>query len=250
MKKLMAVLSVSIFIPFIRFILLQQRGDYSYRYRAAIADGLDFILIPAIIIFIPLIYLLIRKKFSKSYAYRLFFKVWVVTTILISVVMISSLPSNSNQQTNYLFPQNSGEFSVLFPEKPSVSNSKIGALLGKTAIFIDTKNHSFLKAEYFEIDKQTIKNTTKDNFSKMVEEYLYNSGLKKIKMNYSENPANKNISFKASKIIEHNGENIPAMYEGKAFIGSRSVFVIYAGAKSSNYPTPQTFDFINSIKNK
>ncbi|MBA4121167.1 MAG: hypothetical protein H0X72_01715 [Acidobacteria bacterium] len=154
-----------------------------------------------------------------------------------------TVDSNSN-----VFPQANSEFTVEFPQKPTIKNVQSEMASVEQANYV-SDDYSIFRAEYGTATAEQL-----SAINKATEEQLTQVGMALGKMvgytgiSVTSGKTNLGIYIKLRgyKIID----GVSYLIEHLMYYGKRSIITVVTGAKAIEYPTTKIYNFINSLKKK
>lgn len=159
-----------------------------------------------------------------------------------------NVPKITADGSSNVFPQANSEFTVEFPQKPTIKTvqSEMGPV--EQANYV-TDDYNIFRAEYG--------TATAEQLSVMhnaTEEQLLQIGMALGKLvGYTGSTVTSGktnlgtyIKLRGYKIID----GVSYLIEHIMYYGKRSIMTVVTGAKATNYPTTKIYNFINSLKKK
>jgi len=174
-------------------------------------------------------------------------KTIVFWTLSVLIWISASLNAQTAKSTgSFIFPEQTVEFSVIFPHAPRVQTIYIeGGLSGKQAVL--TTGDSFLRAEVMELSDEQAANAAKNTESQRVEialAYARANGISNASVSAGVNDLGRFARLRGNKTIE----GISVTYETMFIWGKKQAFNIAVGGMSSSYPQRSITTFLNSVK--
>lgn len=164
---------------------------------------------------------------------------------LLLILFVSFTLGQKNNGTNsFIFPENSIEFTIQFPSKPKIE--KIFAI-GKSGLKAELlTNYGFLRAEIFTITQEEAKQVFTNDDSHFIQigfDYAEFNGLTNSTSTTGKTKLGRFINVKGFKKVD--GINIS--FEAIFYYGQQQAIILYAGAKSSEYPRISITNFFSSL---
>jgi|GEM_PF-6940240 len=149
------------------------------------------------------------------------------------------------------FKYSEHEWSVVFPDKPKISNITSTGLAGdiregKRAELPVGK--SFLRAEILASSKEALSGTTAEMAKKGLLVFAEANGLRPVEMTESTINGRLAINYRGTKSIADGDKMIPIVASGFVVYGERSVLMTQAMAPADVYPTDETQKFLDSVQ--
>lgn len=159
-----------------------------------------------------------------------------------------NVPKTVVDSSSNIFPQANSEFTVEFPQKPTIKNvqSEMGPV--EQANYV-SDDYSIFRAEYGSATTEqlsAIHNATEEQLSQVGIALGKIVGYTGISVTSGKTNLGTYIKLRGYKIID----GVSYLIEHLMYYGKRSIMTVVTGAKATDYPTTKIYNFINSLKKK
>jgi len=164
---------------------------------------------------------------------------------LISPKKLSIPAITSSNNSSYLFPQKSSEYTVEFPEKPTFKTLYTEAGTAEQATVIT--NDSVLRVEYGTLTAQQINgvvNSSEDQFNQVGLSIGKMVGYTGTSVSSGKTALGRYLKIRGYKITEGSS----TLVEHLIYYGKNSVITLVTASKAENYPTKTITTFIETLK--
>ena len=166
--------------------------------------------------------------------------------LIVIAILVCSLSVLAQSKTKaVVFPENSKEFTVVFPSAPKIQDIFSGDVSGKKAT-LDIRDAG-LKVEVMDFDARTMagfERLDEKQIASAAVNHGIDNGFESVTVTTGRTNLGRFAKMQGYKTIS--GERM--IFEAVFHYGKKQVFVIYVGAPSRLYPSTATMNFFNSVK--
>lgn len=157
------------------------------------------------------------------------------------------VPKVTTESSSNVFPQNDSEYTVEFPQKPTIKTvqSELSPVEQANLVLGD----NLFRAEYGIATAEqmsVIKNATEEQLSQIGLAVGKMVGYTGISVTAGKTNLGTYIKLRGYKIVD----GTSYLIEHLVYYGKRSIMTVVTGAKATDYPTTNINNFINSLKKK
>jgi hypothetical protein len=166
---------------------------------------------------------------------------------LVAILMLFTSPALAEKP--FVFDSDGTEFSVRFPEKPTIVPSRMKHPSGQEIALTRAElklnaDQAFLRAELIPITPGSADSMTDEEMMAQALAYAEYNGMVYPEVAMLPSSLGRCVSFRAFKDID----GVKVTYENRVCYAERSMVALYAGAKSKNYPPSSVVAFFKSLK--
>ncbi len=180
----------------------------------------------------------------------------IASTLFVACVLTAVQALVVTQPPTFKFPETDSEYTVSFPNKPTIQRIYTGETEGLQAELILAKEGGILRAEFVPLSTEQARSlinltdeaqkALNENRIKMALEYAKSIGLSRAAAEIEDDSRGWCVVVRGYKDID----DIPVTYETKFYYGNRSVMSLTTASSSRRFPTPSMSKFYESLKQR
>lgn len=150
------------------------------------------------------------------------------------------------KQSEFIFPEKDSEFSVIFPDKPTVETFFKDGQSGLLAEMI-IKDGIFLRAETLKLPESALnvlKSKDDESLAKISENKVATYNLENIYSKVGNYASGKYVKIRGTTAIQKLSVTIEVYF----YFGKKEIIALYACGYTKDYPTVSIVKFLNSLK--